>query len=108
MYIVVVVVYKDRWKRRVVDNKISCRHLLCPLLRPIDSKPSRELMFCKSDEKREKPSWITAAHGDELPFVLGYPFMGTKDCLFPYSFTDRDREVSMKVMKYWTNFAKTG
>ena len=51
---------------------------------------------------------MNATHGDELPFVFGYPFSSTKDSLFPYNFTEKDKMVSAGVMTYWTNFAKKG
>ena len=41
-------------------------------------------------------------HLDEANFVFGDPFVRVS------AYDDEDREVSRKVLKYWTNFAKTG
>nr|XP_039272096.1 neuroligin-4, Y-linked-like [Styela clava] len=50
--------------------------------------------------------WMDAGHGDELPFVFGYPFYSGQDVLFGYNFTKTDRMISAGIMTYWTNFAK--
>ncbi|XP_070552565.1 acetylcholinesterase-like [Ptychodera flava] len=49
------------------------------------------------------PTWLKgAAHADELPYVFGMPFSA------PQMYTEEERDVSSMVMKYWSNFAKTG
>ncbi|XP_071810071.1 carboxylesterase 4A-like [Asterias amurensis] len=53
------------------------------------------------------PSWAKADHGDEEAYVWGEPFMdrGWKG---PEAFTEEEKELSQKMMLYWTNFAKYG
>jgi len=41
-------------------------------------------------------------HGDEISYVFGDPLNPTK------SYEVEEIELSKKMMKYWTNFAKTG
>ena len=53
------------------------------------------------------PAWADAAHGDEVPYVLGIPMIGPTE-LFPCNFSKNDVMLSAVVMTYWTNFAKTG
>ncbi|XP_038056684.1 liver carboxylesterase 1-like isoform X3 [Patiria miniata] len=48
------------------------------------------------------PGLTRAPHGEELPYVFGLPFTMTS------SFTDEERKLSDRVMRYWTNFFKTG
>jgi len=49
------------------------------------------------------PDWVHSDHASEVSFVLGMPFL-----YHDMKFTDEDRELSKKMMSYWTNFAKTG
>ncbi|XP_070551639.1 acetylcholinesterase-like [Ptychodera flava] len=48
--------------------------------------------------------WMRAAHGDDLPFVFGWHFYLGGEWTMPAE----EVEMSLKIMKYWTNFAKTG
>lgn len=48
------------------------------------------------------PEWMGVLHADEINFVFGEPF----NPKFHYS--DQEKKFSKKMMKYWTNFAKTG
>ncbi|XP_075806509.1 neuroligin-1 isoform X3 [Microtus pennsylvanicus] len=59
---------------------------------------------CQTDQV---PAWADAAHGDEVPYVLGIPMVGPTE-LFPCNFSKNDVMLSAVVMTYWTNFAKTG
>ena len=48
--------------------------------------------------------WTRSNHGDDLAFVFGMPFILSKK----YSFTEEEAKMSLQVIKYWTNLAKTG
>ncbi|XP_002734561.2 acetylcholinesterase-like [Saccoglossus kowalevskii] len=58
----------------------------------------------------------TAVHGDELGFVFGYHMLSEKQMalggdnttMFKWTTSEVDAELSLQIMKYWTNFAKTG
>ncbi|XP_030060319.1 fatty acyl-CoA hydrolase precursor, medium chain [Microcaecilia unicolor] len=54
-----------------------------------------------------KPDFVTADHMDEIGFVLGGPFLPTEVSLLSVA-TDEEKSLSRKMMKYWTNFARTG
>ena len=43
-------------------------------------------------------------HGDEIAYVFGDPFRKQSDSLY----TDKERELSRSIMRYWTNFARNG
>lgn len=48
------------------------------------------------------PSWMGVLHGDDVFYVFG-------ETLKPgMNFSKEDRDLSKKIMHYWTNFAKTG
>lgn len=48
------------------------------------------------------PKYMGVLHGDEINFVFGEPL----NVLFNY--TDKEVELSRRMMKYWANFAKYG
>ncbi|XP_077987038.1 fatty acyl-CoA hydrolase precursor, medium chain-like [Glandiceps talaboti] len=51
-----------------------------------------------------KVNWAKAAHAEDLAFVFGSHFREKGDWIMPQV----DLDVSLQMMKYWTNFAKTG
>lgn len=48
------------------------------------------------------PKWMGVMHGDEISYVFGEPLNPN----IPY--LQKERNLSKKIMQYWTNFAKTG
>lgn len=48
------------------------------------------------------PEWMGVMHGDEILWTFGRPLDREQ------SFTDGERQLSRLMMRYWTNFAKTG
>ncbi|XP_070551029.1 pyrethroid hydrolase Ces2e-like [Ptychodera flava] len=51
-----------------------------------------------------KMKWLKAMHGEDIPFVFGYHF----DSAMNWTMSDDEVTLTLKIMKYWTNFAKTG
>ncbi|KFZ46528.1 Fatty acyl-CoA hydrolase precursor, medium chain, partial [Antrostomus carolinensis] len=47
------------------------------------------------------PEFVKADHGDEIAFVFGKPFLAGHA-------TEEESKLSRTVMRYWTNFARTG
>lgn len=53
------------------------------------------------------PTWLGAGHGEDLRFVFGYSFIpGLSEFRGPM--TAEEDELSVKVIRFWTNFARTG
>jgi len=50
--------------------------------------------------------WLGAGHAEEILFMFGAPFIG--DLQYVFQFTDEERAFSAQMMRYWTNFARTG
>jgi Carboxylesterase type B len=48
------------------------------------------------------PSWTGVLHADEISYAFGEPLNPRK------SFAASEVELSRRIMRYWTNFAKTG
>lgn len=53
------------------------------------------------------PKWYGAAHTEEIPFVFGWPFNPPQQ-LETYTYPDEEKALSLQMIKFWTNFAKTG
>ncbi|XP_019616076.1 PREDICTED: neuroligin-4, X-linked-like [Branchiostoma belcheri] len=53
------------------------------------------------------PKWVGAVHGDELPFVFGAP-VAPRGIFQQLNFTKGESMMSVAMMTYWSNFAKTG
>ncbi|KAG7473538.1 hypothetical protein MATL_G00096960 [Megalops atlanticus] len=54
-----------------------------------------------------RPDFVKADHFDEIGFVFGAPFW-TEDIVMLDRTSEAERHLSKTMMKYWTNFAKTG
>ena len=52
------------------------------------------------------PKWLGAAHMEELQFVFWYPFY-PPPALRTHVYPDEEKQLSLDIMKYWINFAKT-
>ena len=52
--------------------------------------------------------WLGAGHGEELTFVWGHPFIGELKDIHGHNLTDEEKAFSVKLMQFWTNFAKSG
>ncbi|XP_071476207.1 cholinesterase 1-like [Diadema antillarum] len=66
--------------------------------------PSRS-MFDKN------ATWLGPTHGEDIPYVFGYPLMADQpddDEMGRTKFTDDEALMSVQIMKYFSNFAKTG
>nr|XP_042133150.1 pyrethroid hydrolase Ces2e-like isoform X2 [Peromyscus maniculatus bairdii] len=53
--------------------------------------------------KDGRPPHVKADHDDEISFVFGSSFWGSK-----FDFTEEEELLSRKIMKYWANFARHG
>ncbi|KAJ8314633.1 hypothetical protein KUTeg_006783 [Tegillarca granosa] len=62
-----------------------------------------------SSFNHDRPQWLFGAnHGDELPYVFGFPVEMVKGFGYINNTTPEEIELSSAIMTYWTNFAKTG
>ena len=58
--------------------------------------------FNKRSFRNPWPKWFGVSHGFEIEFVFGVPFVHVN------YFDEDDRLISLKMMNFWSNFAKTG
>ncbi|XP_044126175.1 fatty acyl-CoA hydrolase precursor, medium chain-like [Bufo gargarizans] len=66
-----------------------------------------EFQHPPSHKARERPSFVKCDHGDEIFFVFGGAFL-RNDTFFAGPATPEEKVLTREVMKYWTNFARTG
>ncbi|XP_078613730.1 cocaine esterase-like [Branchiostoma floridae x Branchiostoma japonicum] len=55
-----------------------------------------------------RPDWAGSDHFDDMYMVSGLPFMQPYDLPEPVSYNEDDKKVSLEIMSYWANFARTG
>ncbi len=54
------------------------------------------------------PKWLGCTHAEDVPFVFGHAFIDGVQFYKPKLPRDEEIMLSVKLMKYWTNFAKHG
>lgn len=90
-----------------IDRAVSDCYFVCPvneLARTYarHNMPVYYYWFSQRWSASPWPSWMGVLHADEIWFTFGHAFNRS------YSFTEDERQLSRKMMTYWTNFAKTG
>ncbi|XP_035679082.1 carboxylesterase 5A-like [Branchiostoma floridae] len=58
-----------------------------------------------------KPGWVGCDHTDDLVIMTGMPYLGEDGPTYPSKpllFSEEDRALSLDMMAYWANFARTG
>ena len=64
------------------------------------STPAYLFMFCEPN--KNYPKWIGASHWLEMDYVFGIPLR------YPEKFTPEQQELSIRIIKNFAHFAKTG
>ncbi|KAK3589975.1 hypothetical protein CHS0354_035003 [Potamilus streckersoni] len=64
-------------------------------------------VFSHSTSSENYPEWVKGAHGEELPYIFGAPLVDGISP-FPQQYTSSEKILSQTMMRFWTNFAKTG
>lgn len=59
--------------------------------------------FTHRSSQQTWPAWEGALHGYEINFIFGEPLNTVK-----YTYTEDEKELSRRFMRYWANFARTG
>ena len=96
-----------------VDAIIGDHHFTCPSERLAKSYAAagQDVYMFLLDEyfKNAWPEWMGTKHADEIFFVLGDPFFEDRsEIQRNREYTKDEKELSRLMMKYWSNFAKTG
>ncbi len=91
-----------------VDHAIGDSHFLCHVNKFAEIYASAGenvyyYYFTQRYSSNPWPSWMGVLHGDEIIFTFGDALK--KGYL---NYTKGEKALSIKIMQYWTNFAKTG
>lgn len=92
---------------RALDNAVGDCHFTCQVnyfghSYAIAGENVYMYYFTQRYSSNPWPRWMGVLHGDEIIFTFGDPL---KPGL---NYTNEEKELSREIMKYWTNFAKTG
>lgn len=90
-----------------LESAVGDAFFVCPLNEFARSYAAAGLpvfsyLFGHRYESNPWPHWMGVLHGDEIPFVFGHVFKSRQ------LYTATDRRLSQMMMRYWTNFARTG
>ena len=90
-----------------LDMALADSQFVCPLNHFANSyaRAGQEVymyFFTQRYNSNPWPSWMGVLHGDEIFFVFGEIFK------YRHNFTEDERQLSRKMMAYWSNFAKSG
>ncbi|CAL1532703.1 unnamed protein product [Lymnaea stagnalis] len=93
--------------RKSLDRAISDFYFVCPVNYFAKAFARKNLpvyyyWFNHRWSASPWPEWAGVLHADEIWFTFGHPMNGS------LSFTEAEKKLSRDMMRYWTNFAKTG
>ncbi|KAK4473472.1 hypothetical protein MN116_002594 [Schistosoma mekongi] len=63
--------------------------------------------FNKRTQSLPLPKWTGVMHGYEIEYIFGIPYDKEFSKNF-YNFTNNEKQLSLRIMQLWSNFAKTG
>ena len=92
---------------RSLDNAVGDCHFVCHVNEFAHAYAETGLnvymyYFTQRYSSSPWPAWMGVLHGDEIIFVFG-------EALKPgLNYTRQEKELSREMMRYWTNFAKSG
>ncbi|CAG5119696.1 unnamed protein product [Candidula unifasciata] len=92
---------------RSIDRAVSDSYFVCPVneLARTYAKHNMPVYYYWFSQKwtaNPWPDWMGVLHADEIWYSLGQALNQSN------SFTEDERQLSRKMMTYWSNFAKTG
>ncbi|KAL1433784.1 hypothetical protein MTO96_012313 [Rhipicephalus appendiculatus] len=92
---------------KALDSIVGDYHFTCPAVRWADTFaragiPVYQYVFARRSSRNPWPRWTGVIHGEEVPFVFGEPLNDT------LCYSEEDKVLSRRIMRYWANFAKTG
>jgi acetylcholinesterase len=88
-----------------LDDAAGDFHFVCPTvdfanIYAINDQPVYFYQFTQRNSRHFWPDWLGVMHGDEIAFVFGEPIHPANN------YTEGERVLAKKMLKYWSNFAK--
>lgn len=93
--------------RKVLDDILGDISFKCPVIDLAlhyaqNQVPVYMYNFHHRTSANPWPSWMGVMHGYEIDHVFGMPLNASRN------YTEGEKQLSEKILQYWTNFAKTG
>ncbi|CAH1244896.1 ACHE [Branchiostoma lanceolatum] len=93
--------------RDILDDIVGDYHLICPVIDFASSYATSGMgtylyLFSHNLSNNNWPDWMGVMHGYEIEVTFGLPISRTQE------YTPEEDALARRVVKYWTNFAKTG
>lgn len=98
----------DREKNReAMDDLVGDHNVICPLMHFAAryAEQGNRVYAYLFDHRASNllwPPWMGVPHGYEIEFVFGLPLNAS------LNYTDEEKALSRRMMRYWANFARTG
>ncbi|CAF0719879.1 unnamed protein product [Brachionus calyciflorus] len=98
-------VHNDKKNFENLDDAAGDFHFLCPTIdfANIYAMNQMDVYFYHYTQRSSRhywPEWLGVMHGDEISFVFGEPLCPEKN------FTQSEKVLARKILKYWSNFAR--
>jgi len=98
-----------------LDAALGDSNFICPLNRFAAAfadagVPVYMYFFTEAYSSNPWPSWMGVMHGDDIIFMFGHVLRDSsvRTGRWPIAYTPGEKELSRRMMTYWTNFAKSG
>ncbi|KAM4690422.1 uncharacterized protein WCC33_017807 [Rhinophrynus dorsalis] len=93
--------------REAMELILRDYYMICPMKYFADKvlKHKAKVFFYEFDHRSSQevwPDWMGVLHGAILPFMFGKPLIEASN------FTESEKVLSRKIMKFWANFARYG
>ncbi|KAL3990115.1 Acetylcholinesterase 1 [Acanthocheilonema viteae] len=85
------------------DLQFTCNSNEIALANSMHGGDTYYYYFTHRSTQQTWPKWMGVLHGYEINFIFGEPFNTKK-----FTYTKEEQELSMRFMRYWANFARTG
>ncbi|XP_069103406.1 acetylcholinesterase-like isoform X1 [Argopecten irradians] len=90
-----------------IEQAIGDVNFICPVVELAQTYAMANMTvyyyeFAHRSSRQFWPNWMGVMHGDEIFFAFGDPLVNYKN------YSNHEKRLSKKMMKYWANFAKTG
>lgn len=100
-------IHTQRMYRDVMDDIVGDSEFICPVVKFGQASHKRGgkvymYQFTHRTSGNPWPAWMGVMHGYEIDHVFGVPLNDT------YSYGQAEKDLSIRIMAYWSNFAKTG
>ena len=92
----------NRVTKALGDNSITCPTIFMADELTVRNKTVYMYLFDHKAKATKFGEWQGISHYEEVPFVFGYPLRKSK------FYDTQDIEMSRRIMKIWSHFAKTG